>query len=86
MPYILPKGTYYDAGPHVHVDSIECVVRPEEHVLADNWKDNPMDENVCWRKKTVEEKKEERAKEIKNSLNVYQIEAIKILIKENKNA
>ena len=37
MPYILPKGTYYDATDYVADGSIACAVRPLNHVLTDNW-------------------------------------------------
>ena len=52
MPYILPKGTYYDASPHVAAASIECAVRPSNYVLTDGWQTDPMDVDVCWRPKT----------------------------------
>lgn len=55
MPYILPKGTYYDASPHVHKDSIECAIRPPNHTLTDNCRDDPMNPSVCFRLKTPSE-------------------------------
>ena len=43
----------------------------EDHVLADNWQDDPMNPDVCWRTKTageVETEQEEVAeKEFNNS-------------------
>jgi hypothetical protein len=55
MPYILPKGTYYDASPYVAAGSIECAVRPLDHVLTNNWQTDPMNASVCWRAKTPAE-------------------------------
>ncbi len=55
MPYILPDGNYYDAGDWVADGSIACAVRPEGYVLKDNWRRNPTNGAVCWRKKTPSE-------------------------------
>jgi len=56
MPHILPKGTYYDGSPHVAEGSVECSVRPgDDYTLADNWRDNPKNASICWRKKTASE-------------------------------
>lgn len=43
-------GEYRHKIPEGHV---ECAPRPSDvHVISDNWKDAPMDPNVCWRPKT----------------------------------
>ena len=46
-------GTY--SAPQ-GIEYIECADKPSDnHVLADNWKSDPMNSVVCWRLKTPTE-------------------------------
>ena len=56
MPYITPDLNYYAVGDDVAEGSVKVAVRPtREHVLTDNWLDDPLDPAVCWRTKTAAE-------------------------------
>ncbi len=58
MPYILPNGNYYESSNHVAEGSVECARRTTvDYVLADDWQDDPMNPVVCWRERTVPEKR-----------------------------
>ena len=53
MNYVAPNGGHY-FGDSPEKGSIPCSPKPTtNHVIADNWKSDPMNPEVCWRLKTA---------------------------------
>ncbi len=70
--YRKPSGVYIEVHDHTPVNEklIEVALRPShDHVLADNWKDDPTDPAVCWRTPNADEAREKVIKEVDDSVN-----------------